>query len=106
VNFLDRVLSGAGLFMHIMLSNAVLSDLFEGQELAEIRVVKQSMFAAGLVAGPLVGNLLAKYSSRGPITAFLPYAPIPAAISVAILWQLPETLLPAMRCGSLRVNVA
>ena len=29
INFVDRVLAGAGLFMHIMLSNAVLADLFE-----------------------------------------------------------------------------
>ena len=58
VMYFDRVFSGAGLYTHMMLSNAVLSDLFEGQELAQIRVVKQSMFSAGLIIGPLLGNLL------------------------------------------------
>lgn len=58
IMFLDRVFSGAGLYTHMMLSNAVLSDLFEGQELAQIRVLKQSMFSGALIIGPLLGNLL------------------------------------------------
>eukprot|EP01043_Picozoa_sp_COSAG02_P020607 COSAG02_NODE_1021_length_15159_cov_24.514739_10_plen_186_part_00 len=58
IMFLDRVFSGAGLYMHMMLSNAVLSDLFESQELAQIRVLKQSMFSGALIIGPLLGNLL------------------------------------------------
>ena len=73
IMFLDRVFSGAGLYMHMMLSNAVLSDLFEGQELAQIRVLKQSMFSGALIIGPLLGNLLGNRIGK-PQMAFA-YAP-------------------------------
>jgi DHA1 family tetracycline resistance protein-like MFS transporter len=95
IMFLDRVFSGAGLYMHIMLSNAVLSDLFEGQELAQIRVVKQSMFSAALIIGPLLGNLLGNRIGK-PQMAFA-LTPIAGVAALAILTQLPETLPKHLR---------
>ena len=93
-NFADRVLSGGLLFTHITMSNAALADLFEGDDLAQMRVVKQSMFSAALVLGPLLGNLVMLW--RDAATAFL-LCPIASAVSMIVLAQIPETLAPEHR---------
>lgn len=95
VMFVDRVFSGAGLYTHMMLSNAVLSDLFEGQELARIRVLKQSMFSTALIIGPLLGNLLGNRIGK-PQMAFA-VTPIAGLLALTILSQLPETLPKHLR---------
>ena len=54
------------------------------------------MFSAGLIVGPLVGNLLSGVGGRGPAMAFQ-LCPIASMLALAILTQMPETLPTALR---------
>jgi MFS family permease len=95
VNFWDRSITGAVTYTQLANSNAALSDIFSGDELAAANSFKASFWGAGMVVGPAlggyVGNLL------GPDKAFLLSGVMYLLTGLAIQMKVPETLVVAPR---------